>query len=179
MLFKFFDIQWKYPCKNDWTLQVKTDLEDFKIEPNLSKLKKQSKNSFKRIIKIKMKDFALNYLLQLKSSHSKMDNIIYTNLELQKYLRTENIPVNEAKNVFRYRVRVANFKENYKGKYQNTGCPFCFVHLDTQAHAFQCSKMKDELQINNVEYREIFSDKLSRNLSKILTEISKLRENLI
>ena len=31
MLFKFFKAQYKYPCKDDWTLQVTQDLKDFGI----------------------------------------------------------------------------------------------------------------------------------------------------
>ena len=143
MLFKFFEVQWKYPSKSDWTSQVRTDLKDFKIDENLSKLREKSKNSFKSLVKAKMKEFALNYLLKLKGSHTKMANLVYTNLELRKYLKTGDIPVFEAKNLFRYRVRTANFKENFKGKYQNTGCPFCFVHLDTQEHALNCTVMNE------------------------------------
>ena len=34
MLFKFFEAQYKYPCKDDWTLQVNQDLKDFGIPEN-------------------------------------------------------------------------------------------------------------------------------------------------
>ena len=40
MTYKVFLTQWNHPVKQDWTLQVRKDLSDFKIEPNLSNLKK-------------------------------------------------------------------------------------------------------------------------------------------
>ena len=39
MLHKFFQAQWKYPTKNDWTEQTKTDLEDFEMTLYLVKSK--------------------------------------------------------------------------------------------------------------------------------------------
>ena len=48
MLYNFFETQWKYPCKDDWTAQVKKDMKDFVINENLEELKAKSKNSFKK-----------------------------------------------------------------------------------------------------------------------------------
>ena len=38
---------------------------------------------------------------------------------MQNYLKLDNFPVKQAKNLFMYKVGVANFKENFKLKYQN------------------------------------------------------------
>ena len=35
MLYKVFLVQWLFPSKGDWTLQVKTDLEDFELPIDL------------------------------------------------------------------------------------------------------------------------------------------------
>ena len=124
MLAMFLKIQWKYPCKEDWTTQVQEDLEDFGMDNDLEKIKTTSKNSFKRLVKMKAKKYALDYLQDLKASHSKMNNLVYTELKLQDYLKSE-IPVNDAKNLYQFRVRVANFSGNFKGRYQSLVCPFC------------------------------------------------------
>ena len=145
MLNKFLDAQWKYPSKNDWTMQVKDDLKEFGISKNLESLQKKSVYSIKRIVKIKMKENAFDYLMQIKETHSKMDDLMYSELKIQKYLKDDIIQVNEAKNVYRYRVKVANFKTNFGDKFQNKGCPFCFVTLDTQSHAMQCLEVKKEI----------------------------------
>ena len=56
MLHKFFQAQWKYPTKNDWTEQTKADLEDFGITVDL--VKSKSKYSFSQLVKRKSKEFA-------------------------------------------------------------------------------------------------------------------------
>ena len=47
LLFKHFNAQWNHPLKDDWTVQVKNDLQDLEIDMTLEKMRKQSKNSFK------------------------------------------------------------------------------------------------------------------------------------
>ena len=178
MLYNFFETQWKYPCKDDWTAQVKKDMKDFGINEDLEELKAKSKNSFKKVVKIKMLEYSLDYLLNQKETHSKMDNLMYTEIKLQNYLKSKKIPVSEAKNLFRYRVRTANFKENFKGKYINMTCPFCFLQVDTQVHSVECPKVKELIKIEG-KYREIFTDKISPEISKTLANISKMRKNLI
>ena len=80
MLYTFFEAQLRNPCKDDWTLQALQDFKDLGIPSNKEFLKKKSKNAFKRLVKIKTKEFALNQLLNLKGTHSKMDNLMYSDL---------------------------------------------------------------------------------------------------
>ena len=95
---------------------------------------------------MKTKEFALNNLLNLKSEHSKMDNLSYIDLKMQNYLKSSEIPVNEAQNLFKYRVklRVAQLKENFGDKYENKACPLCSLNLDTQVHSVPFEKGERE-----------------------------------
>ena len=120
----------------------------------------------------------MNYLLKLKVDHSKLDSLVYSKLKLQNYLKTDGIPVHEAKNLFKFRVRVARFKENFGDTYEDKCCPVCKVHLDTQAHSVQCEKVKQEIKIDG-NYTDIFKENVPSNISKTLLRISKLREDLI
>ena len=45
-----------HPIKNDWVNQVKEDLIYFDINIDLEQVKKQSKNSFKKLVKKKMRN---------------------------------------------------------------------------------------------------------------------------
>ena len=72
MLYKFFSAQWNHPSENDWTTQARQDLADFGLEPDLNLIKSKSKWSFKTLIKIKAKEFALCFLLDKKDTHSKL-----------------------------------------------------------------------------------------------------------
>ena len=66
MLSKVFKIQWKYPVKDDWVLQVQQDLRDLDIVMNLEEIKSKSPYAFKKHVKIKSKEYALEQLLKLK-----------------------------------------------------------------------------------------------------------------
>ena len=66
-----------------------------------------------------------------------MSNIQYNDLKIQNYLKDEKISVKEAHNLFKFRTRVAKFKENFKNKQDEILCPLCLVHPDNQAHCVQ------------------------------------------
>ena len=121
MLSKVFKVQWNYPVKDDWVLQVKQDLKDLNIIMSLEEIRKKSTFTLKKLVKIKSKEFALDELLKLNSKHSKMENLDYTELKLQNYLCNDEITVQEAKNLFKYRTRAAKFQSNMKN---NPGCIF-------------------------------------------------------
>ena len=50
----------------------------------------------------------------MKEQHRKMDNLTYTEIKMQNYLKDNEIPVNDARNLYRFRTRVARFKENLR-----------------------------------------------------------------
>ena len=179
MLYKVFYAQWKHPVKDDWTIQVQKNLEDFELDMTLDDLKKKSANSFKRIMKIKSKEYTLNYLIEIKDSHSKMDNLEYPELKLQNYLRDDEIPLNEARNLYRFRTRVANFKENFKNGHQSCAipCPLCLVQPDTQAHSLQCPEIREKIDVKGT-YSDIFNEDIPSDISKTLLKISELRKDL-
>ena len=83
------------------------------------------------------------------------------------------------KTLYRFRVKVANFQENFKEKYRDsiTACPLCYVQPDTQGHSLQCVQVKMMVTIEG-KYTEIFRGKISRKISKTLFNIAKLREDI-
>ena len=176
MLYKFFCTQWKYSCKNDWTLQVKQDLSDFEISADFNELKKKSIGSFKQLVRRKAKEYAFYTFLEKQASHSKLDNICYTELKLQDYL--ENMSANEAQTVFSYRTRMANFKENYRGPGGPQPCPLCNLHLDTQSLSFQCPLVKNNVKLEG-KYNTIFSNKIDKTLVKTLLDINRFRKEFM
>ena len=94
-----------------------------------------------------MKEYSLEYLNSIKERHSKMDNLIYPELKLQKYLKSPNTTVQAAKTLFKWRTRSAMFKMNYGKMYVDTACPFCSVEPDSQSHSFQCHEVKKKIDI--------------------------------
>ena len=150
MLHKFFMSQWKYPAKGDWTFEVKENLEEFNINMTLDEIKMKSKDSFTMMVKIKTKEYTLNYLLDLKDEHSQ-----YSELKLQKYLKNGDLNVQEVKNLYRFRTNCAKFKENMRSSYAATPCPFCLVQPDNQKHSVQCPEVQKKVKIKG-NYSDVF-----------------------
>ena len=178
MCSKMLRAQWEYPVKNDWTKKVQEDLNELNIDLSLEEIKKKSENSFKRLVKIKTEELALDYLLNLKENHTKMDNIHYSQLKMQMYLKSDKIPVNEAKNIYKFRTRVAKFKENFKNGNVSIACPMCHLQPDTQEHSLVCQSVKSKITIEGA-YSDIFQENVPSNLSKTLMKIIELRKDLM
>ena len=132
MLGKFFKAQWDYPTHNDWINQIKTDLADFGISNDLSFIRSKSIGWFKKLEKSRAQEYELNRLNKVKSSHSKMDNLSYNKLELQEYLKLKNCNSTQAKIMFWYRCRMANYGENFRRPRGPQMCPLRSTHLDNQ-----------------------------------------------
>ena len=176
MLRKVFMQQWSVPVKLDWTEQVKIDLQDFNIRPNLEEIKGKSKNSFKRIVKIKAREFELSQLLKKKQKHSKMASLNYGKLEMQEYLKLNNINSSMAKILFKYRTRMANYGENFRAGNGLTVCPMCSLHLDSQVMAYNnCPVIKREVTISG-NYNDIFKKTIPNEVVKTLYHIELVRE---
>ena len=176
MLHKFFIAQWERPSKlNEWTTQVKSDLIDFNIPAELSLLKSKSSNAFKELVKLKAKDYELQRLL--KSKKSKMENLHYSKLEMQEYLELKEMNARQAKALFKFRVRMAPFGDNYKGGQDTPPCPLCKMHPDSQAESFQCEIMKELIQVKG-DYSDIFGNYFSQELIQTIYSIYSFREEL-
>ena len=115
MLSRFFHCQWLDRSKYDWTRQVREDLSDFGLTCDLAQIKEKSIFSWKTLVKRKAKEFEVEKLKKIKETRnkSKMENLSYKHLKMQEYLSKLN--PSDSKEVFRFRVRMAHFSENYKG----------------------------------------------------------------
>ena len=173
MLYSFFITQWHNPTKGDWTEAVKEDLKDFNIPCDFEYIENMSQEAFKRKVKVKAKDLALTNLKKLQENHSKMEKLHYNELKLQTYLKEEQFTIYQKKMLFRCRVRMEKFGENYRAGRSQVSCPLCHVHLDNQEMAFQCSEITKELTIRgNLE--DIFSETV-----ETLTKIVEIRKHKI
>ena len=178
MLFKFLNAQWNMPVKNDWTIQVRQDLKDLNISEDFSVLKKYKKNAFKKMVKEKLKKYTFDYLLELKRSHSKMKNILYEKFEIQPYLNNSQLSVENMRDLFAFRTRMAEFGENFRGQRQFVICPFLCNQKDSQMHSFNCIGITQKLQIDST-YTEIFKNNIPVKTAYSLTKIRKLRESYL
>ena len=178
MLYKFFQAMSENPSKDDWTEQAAEDLKDLEIEENFSYFKSVSKMKFKTIVKLKTKEHALDRLNEEKFKHSKMENLVFTSMEIQKYLLSEEITLAQKRNIFLLRTRMADYEQNYSGGSSQliTPCRICLLHSDCQAHSVKCYEtLKSVTKKGN--YTEIFSNRISTDTAIMLHEITEARKN--
>ena len=157
---------------------MRKDLDELGLDNGLTGIKEKSKMSFKKVVKKQTKELALLRLLQKKEGHSKMINLEYTDLEMQEYLKDNQLTSNQAKVVFCFRTRMAKFSENFKGGKPTKVCPVCETTTDTQMHSFQCKVLSENLKIAG-KYTDIFTPRIGKNLAETLERILKMRETYL
>ena len=90
LIHQFLISQWKSPVKGDWCTLVQKDLEDLDIELSLEEIRNTPKEELKIFLSEIVKEKAFQYLMEKKELHSKMKNLKYERLELQKYLKPDS-----------------------------------------------------------------------------------------
>ena len=175
MLAKFFQAQFKFPVKDDWTKQVRLDLQDFCIQEDLDWIRSKSVDSFKRLVKKKAKHYALEEFLKKKTSHSKLDNLEFDELKIQKYLVSGLVSANQGKTLLKFRSRMAKYDDNYGSS--ETPCKLCQNHPDRQADIFQCDFNKTMVENSDdaEDYRTLFQKEIKIETIRNLEAIYKRR----
>ena len=99
-------------------------------------------------MKRKSDEFELNRLTRIQEGHSKMKKLYYIKMKMQEYLKTPGISKEQAQNLFRWRVRMSPFGENFRGGQEKVICPLCHNHMDSQSLALNCEEISKEVQLN-------------------------------
>ena len=178
MLYQFFTTQWTRPTRGDWTETVKADLEEFEIPQDFEYMKSKSKESFKRLVKKQGRKVALRNLKLKQERHTKMENIEYAELELKPYFKLPGIKVEQVRNLFKFRTRMAPFGDNFKGGRESVCCPLCKENVDSQSHSFNCKVLKEEIEIK-CDLSEIYTDTISLETAETVTKIIETRKTLL
>ena len=155
MLSKIFHAQWENPVQSDWVLDVQENLLEFDLPDRLEDIQTMSAYQFKTLVKKRAKQYEFEKLLELKMSKTKMKNLIYTELKMQDYLSLNKMNTSEAKSLFKFRLRMAPFGENFRGGQKVIICPLCNDHPDGQSESFWCTELKKVVNIEG-EYSKIF-----------------------
>ena len=174
MMYTFFITQWLNPTKGDWVLQVREDLDDLEIPCNFEFIKSKSKLAFKKMVNAKVKIYALKALQAKQMKHSKMANISYNSLNMQNYFSRTDLTQQEKKTIFKYRIRMERFGENYRGGAASILCPLCHSHLDNQEMSFHCPIIKNEIKIKG-NLSDIYKENINNETIETVLKISRYR----
>ena len=178
MLYSFFTTQWNSPSKGDWTELVQKDLEDFNIPCSFNFILSKSKEASKNLVKRKTKEYAIKVLRKKQDTHSKMKNMNYEEIKIQKYLIREDISYEQKKIVFKFRTQMAIFGENYRGGRVEVICPLCETHLDKQELSYECPTIKKEVAITG-SFSDIYSEEIELNTVETIKKITEVRKEML
>ena len=92
-------------------------------------------------------------------------------MEIQSYFLLPEIKVDQARNIFRFRTRMAPLGENFRGYKDSVICPLCKDDLDSQHHSFQCQVMNERV--------DIYSDTIIQETAETVTKMLEIRKDIL
>ena len=153
---KIYYKQKESALKGDWLQLLKSDFEFIGEEQNDEEIIKVSKSEYKKKIKELINKATFQMLLDMKKTHTKLDNISYPSFEKQQYLKSKHISNFEKELMFNLRSRCHNSKSNFKKLNNNSiKCKLGCHQDEDQLHTFiQCTKLKNTN--HSIKYEHIF-----------------------
>ena len=107
-----------------------------------------------------------------------MENLHYTELKIQTYLKSEETSTQQKKILFKYRVRMEHFGENYRGGKGPAPCPLCKMPLDNQEMAFQCPEFRKSVKVEG-SLDDIFKENIRMGTIRTIQRITELRKQTL
>ena len=147
-------------------------------------IKDMKKETFKTLLKKKLKEKATEFLFTYREKHSKTQNL--KSFKLQTYLSSNELTTNEKKLLFSLRTRSIDVKRNYKNKFKfNMLCSLCKDESEEESepHLLRCSKIlsevKNDIDVINAKYGNIFSDNIEDQVktTKIFSKVLKQKSS--
>ena len=178
MLAQVFWAQWHEPYKGDWVTLVRQDLVDLGLTTNPESLSRYSKQTLGQLVKDKARSYAFKTLLEVKSKHSKMRFLNYSEFKPQNYFFLPGVHISVIRSAFLFRVHMHRFSENYRENTTDSRlCPLCKKHSDSQENMAICDLLKSKLKgdihhdIENIYTESVLSKSMYR-----VSEAISLRE---
>ena len=97
---------------------------------------------------------------------------------MQSYLERKDLSIEEKKTLFRWRVRMERFGENFRGPRDSVMCPLCGDHRDSEMLSFSCAAVKREISVE-CNYGDIFSPIIESKTIRTMTKIMNLRNKIL
>jgi hypothetical protein len=152
------------PLKGDWINQVTKDMDEINLHLSDQEIQSYSKVDFKQLVKTKMRNHVFSELQNIKADHSKVKNIVHTDLNNpQKYLTSGLLSNTKSSLLFNLRCMSVNeFKSNTESSDQHSPCPTCKNEDDTQEHSLVCIALKTHMSdqdtefVQSVSYSDLF-----------------------
>ena len=134
MVANFLKLQLQQPIQGDWVSTCKKNLKEMNIGLTWKEIKMMSKESFHKMLKMKISEISLKYLLNKRSSKGK--EIEYKSLEMADYLKpfSQNLTIEEKRKIFSIRNRMIDIGNNFG---RSEKCIMCGKDEDMN-HVYWC-----------------------------------------
>ena len=158
------DSQNSFSVKNNWVLQVQSELDECDVQLNDCEIANMKRRSFTKLINEKIDLLSAQYLIGLREKHSKSEYLIYS-AEMQSYLCNEKLSIQGKKLMFRLRNRLLDVKCNFKKKYNNLlECRLCSAPEESQSHLMECKVILEDTDVKKTIESATYNDTFSKNL---------------
>ena len=136
------------------------------------------KTRLKIIVNQAIKEKTFRDLVKKKESHSKVMNIRHERLEMQGYMKPNNLKmkIEEVQEIFKMRCRVTDVKTNYKAKYESFECEACKKEEETQKHIIECTEINKGK--NDYEKLPDYEELHKRNVKNQVLIVRHFLENI-
>ena len=183
---KVFATQKQFPSKNDWILTVKEDLQMLDLDLSEETIMKMKKQTFKKIIKQKLKEKSTEFLFNLKLKENRSKSKKLNTFNFQEYLLTDRLNTRQKKLLFSMRTRSVDVKTNYKSMHTfNMLCRLCKKEEDSEKHYLECEEIikniDHSIDLTQANYENIFSSNIDDQIviTKIFDQVFKTRNKLL
>ena len=141
----------------DWVRLIAADKKELCINMTDEEIQGVSKETFKRIVKQKVKINYLQHLESLKANHSKSKYLDCSDLKVAEYITDARLNCKKKQLLFKLRSRTLDVKKNFGDK-NNPWCSTCGLFQETQGHLLQCAPL-----VKNLNYLQGKGSKLDEN----------------
>ena len=117
----------------------------------MDEISSMKKSKFRKLVYSQLREVARDYLISLKLSHSKLDNM-KNDFKMQEYLCSENLSTQQKQILFMLQTRMIEVKANFSEKFNNVlTCHFC-TEEESQPHLLLCSEITEGIDTSEVQY---------------------------
>ena len=176
LLKRVFMAQRSKPVRGDWADKVQEDMTKLNIKLSDSEIAELSKEKLRKIVKERVKVYALEMLNSEKERLVKGKENKYVDLKPQEYLTAPSVvSVSDRRNIFMMRTNMEMIATNFSYKFPSKNCQLgCEDELETRSHIVICPRNnEDESHLNIDVFQGADIELMASVANKILDIIDK------
>ena len=159
---RVFELQLKYPTKNDWASDCLNNLKQMDINMTLEEIRLMTEQKFKNIVRQKSKECAFRYLMKGRGRKGK--EIEYDKIEMAEYLQPMNkeLTIENRRRIFEIRNMMVDIPSNFSSAEENEQKCVC-QKSENMDHIYYC-EMLNENKPEEI-YEKIFHGRVDQQIS--------------